>query len=115
MPHTGAARPPCGRNDRQSWGSDSLQAAPCHPSAGPAGVSPMTKRVWVFRHAESLSNAGGKTLDPEGIPLTDHGRRQARDLAWSLKEAPQRVITSPFRRAIETGQPIDARYPAAVN
>ncbi|MFT3725219.1 MAG: phosphoglycerate mutase family protein [Hyphomonadaceae bacterium] len=75
----------------------------------------MTKRVWVFRHAESLSNAGGKTLDPEGIPLTDHGHRQARDLAWSLKEAPQRLITSPFRRAIETGHPIDARYPAALN
>ena len=75
----------------------------------------MTKRVWVFRHAESLSNAGGKTLDPQGIPLTENGRRQARDLAWSLKEAPQRLITSPFRRAIETGQPIDARYPAALN
>lgn len=73
------------------------------------------KRVWVFRHAESLSNAGGKTLDPEGIPLTENGRRQARELAWSLVEAPHRLITSPFRRAIETGQPIDARYPAAVN
>ncbi len=73
------------------------------------------KRVWVFRHAESLSNAGGKMLDPESIPLTENGRRQARELAWSLKEAPHRLVTSPFRRAIETGQPIDARYPAAVN
>jgi len=73
------------------------------------------KRVWVFRHAQSLSNAGGKTLDPEGIPLTENGHRQARDLAWSLMEAPQRLITSPFRRAVETGQPIDARYPTAVN
>ena len=73
------------------------------------------KRIWVFRHAESLANAGGKTLDPEGIPLTENGHRQARDLAWSLKEAPQRLITSPFRRAIETGQPIDARHPAATN
>lgn len=75
----------------------------------------MTKRVWVFRHAESLANAGGKTLDPEGIPLTENGHRQARDLAWGLAEAPHRLVTSPFRRAIETGQPIDARYPAALN
>ena len=73
------------------------------------------KRVWVFRHAESLSNAGGKTLDPEGIPLTEHGHRQARDLAWSLKEAPHRLVTSPFRRAIDTGKPIDTRFPAALN
>ena len=61
------------------------------------------KRVWVFRHAQSLSNAGGKTLDPDGIPLTEHGHRQARDLAWNLKEAPDKLITSPFRRAIDTG------------
>jgi len=73
------------------------------------------KRVWVFRHAQSLSNAGGKTLDPDGIPLTEHGHRQARDLAWNLKEAPDKLITSPFRRAIDTGKPIDARYPAAIN
>jgi broad specificity phosphatase PhoE len=73
------------------------------------------KRVWVFRHAESLSNAGGKTLDPEGIPLTENGRRQARDLAWSLKEPPQRLISSPFRRAIDTARPIDALHPEALN
>ncbi|MDP3495782.1 MAG: phosphoglycerate mutase family protein [Hyphomonadaceae bacterium] len=73
------------------------------------------KRVWVFRHAESLSNAGGKTLDPEGIPLTENGLRQARELAWSLKEAPSRLVTSPFRRAIDTAKPIDARHPEAIN
>ncbi len=72
------------------------------------------KRVWVFRHAESLANAGGKTLDPEGVPLTEHGLRQARDLAWRLSEAPDQIITSPFRRAIDTAKPIDARYPAAL-
>jgi len=57
----------------------------------------------------------GKTLDPEGIPLTEHGRRQARDLAWSPAEAPHQIVTSPFRRAIDTGKPIDARFPGAVN
>lgn len=75
----------------------------------------MTKRVWVFRHAESLANAGGKTLDPDGIPLTENGYRQARDLAWKQAEAPQRIITSPFRRAIDTARPIDARFPGALN
>lgn len=73
------------------------------------------KRVWIFRHAESLSNAGGKTLDPDGIPLTENGLRQARDLAWKLTEAPGRIITSPYRRAIDTGKPIDARFPEAIN
>ena len=73
------------------------------------------KRVWVFRHAESLSNAGGKTLDPEGIPLTEHGLRQARNLAWTLADPPNRVVTSPFRRAIDTAKPIDARHPEAIN
>ena len=71
----------------------------------------MTKRVWVFRHAESLANAGGKTLEPEGIPLTENGHRQARDLAWGLAEAPHRLVTSPFRRAIETGDFLE-RLPA---
>ena len=73
------------------------------------------KRVWVFRHAESLSNAGGKTLEPNGIPLTENGLRQARELAWKLNEPPHRIITSPFRRAIDTARPIDARFPEAVN
>lgn len=73
------------------------------------------KRVWVFRHAESLSNAGGKTLEPNGIPLTENGLRQARDLAWTLNEPPHRIVTSPFRRAIDTARPIDARFPGAMN
>lgn len=69
------------------------------------------KRIWIFRHAQSASNARGTTLAPHGIPLTEHGHTQARDPAWSLTEAPQRITTSPFRRAIDTARPIDARFP----
>ncbi|MDP3736160.1 MAG: histidine phosphatase family protein [Hyphomonadaceae bacterium] len=69
--------------------------------------------VWVYRHAESLSNAGAKTLDPEGIPLTENGHAQAAKLAASLVRTPQRIIASPFRRSLSTAAPILGRFPAA--
>ncbi len=70
-------------------------------------------QVWVFRHAESLANAGAKTLDPEGIPLTARGKDDAVKLASSLRDAPQKLIISPFKRALETASPIAARFPLA--
>ena len=69
--------------------------------------------VWLYRHAESLSNAGAKTLDPEGIPLTEHGHAQAAKLAESLTRTPQRIIASPFRRSMSTAAEILNRFPEA--
>jgi 2,3-bisphosphoglycerate-dependent phosphoglycerate mutase len=69
-------------------------------------------RIWVFRHAESLSSTGAKTLEPAGIPLSEHGRVQAKELAAALREPPQRIIASPFRRALDTAAPIAEKFPA---
>ena len=71
----------------------------------------MPSAIWVYRHAESLSNAGAKTLDPAGIPLTTRGCEQAGALAAGLKKAPDLIVTSPFLRTIETAAPIVARFP----
>lgn len=76
-------------------------------------MNPAMTDVWVYRHAESLSNAGAKTLDPEGIPLTGHGHEQAAKLAASLTRAPDRIIASPFRRSLSTAAPILLRFPEA--
>lgn len=76
-------------------------------------MNPAMTDVWLYRHAESLSNAGAKTLDPEGIPLTEHGYEQAAKLAASLTRAPQRIIASPFRRSLSTAAPILKRFPEA--
>jgi broad specificity phosphatase PhoE len=74
-------------------------------------MAAMTRRVWVYRHAQSLANAGGKTLDPAGIPLTEQGLAEAEKLAASISEAPGRIISSPYRRALDTARPLRAKYP----
>ena len=71
-------------------------------------------RVWVYRHAQSLANAGGRTLDPAGIPLTEQGLAEAEKLAASIRETPGRIVSSPYRRALDTARPLRARFPAAV-
>jgi broad specificity phosphatase PhoE len=70
-------------------------------------------RIWVYRHAESLANAGGRTLEPAGIPLTDRGREQAKQLAKSIEATPYRLVASPFRRSLETVSPVADRFSAA--
>lgn len=69
--------------------------------------------LWIYRHAESLSNAGAKTLEPAGIPLTEHGLAQAEALAETVERRPDVILTSPFRRAIDTARPIRRRFPHA--
>jgi broad specificity phosphatase PhoE len=70
-----------------------------------------------IRHAESRTNAGEST-DPDA-GLTEHGRQQARRLSQRLagmaanepSGSPRRftaVYSSPYRRAIETAEPIAA-------
>lgn len=69
------------------------------------------KRVRLIRHAQSAANAGLITTDPESIPLTDTGRRQAQALADSLISAPDLIISSPFVRAKDTALPTALRFP----
>jgi broad specificity phosphatase PhoE len=68
-------------------------------------------RVQVFRHGQSLSNAGGRTDDPGLIPLTQLGEAQSRALAQSLAPAPDLLVVSPYLRAVETARPIRERFP----
>ncbi len=68
-------------------------------------------RIWVYRHAESLANAGEKTRAPQDIDLSDAGRAQAEALAASIEERPGRLIASPFVRTTHTLAPIGRRFP----
>jgi broad specificity phosphatase PhoE len=70
----------------------------------------MGKFIFI-RHAESAANAGLKTGKNADIPLTDHGRIQASNLAASIVEIPSALFCSPFRRALDTAAPILAKFP----
>ncbi len=71
------------------------------------------RRVWIHRHAESLSNAGEKTLDVALIPLSEKGRVQALHLAASISAPPDCIIVSPFLRTAQTAVPIATRFTGA--
>lgn len=64
-------------------------------------------RIALARHGETVWHgvnryAGGSS----DIDLTALGRRQAQDLAqWTREYAPDAVISSPVRRALETARP----------
>ena len=68
-------------------------------------------RIWVYRHAESLANAGEKTNEPWDIDLSAHGRKQAEALAASMVERPDRLIASGFVRTTHTLAPIARKFP----
>jgi broad specificity phosphatase PhoE len=70
-------------------------------------------RLHCYRHGESIANAGGVTGDPASIPLTALGEEQARRLAANCVIAPELILSSPFRRARDTAQPLIERFPEA--
>jgi broad specificity phosphatase PhoE len=55
----------------------------------------------LVRHGETTPNVDGLLLGRADPPLTDTGRVQARALAAALPP-PDRVLTSPLRRAVDT-------------
>ena len=63
------------------------------------------RTIFLVRHGESASNAGGLTLPHALIPLTSLGRQQATDLASVLPLTPSRLLASPFVRAVDTSEP----------
>ena len=69
--------------------------------------------IWIYRHAESLANAGERTFDVAAIPLSAKGRLQALALADSLTDAPDQIVVSPFLRSAQTAEPTAARFETA--
>src|SRR5688500_8715187 len=66
-------------------------------------------RLILIRHGESLGNVSG-TMQGRDDPLTDRGRRQAREIAAHLAARGdiQHIYASPLARAFETSQIIGA-------
>jgi probable phosphoglycerate mutase len=62
------------------------------------------KRIYLLRHgAVDYFTADGIPLRPDGVRLSDEGRRQAAAAAEALRNVPfDRVVTSPLARARET-------------
>jgi broad specificity phosphatase PhoE len=67
----------------------------------------------LVRHAESSANVGAITSDYAAIPLTDLGHQQAAEFAQSLQHQPDWIGVSPFRRAKQTSEPLQSRFPSA--
>jgi broad specificity phosphatase PhoE len=63
-------------------------------------------KLIMVRHGESEGNRDRRfTLSPE-VPLTELGREQAREAAQRIAKrfAPERIISSPYRRAHQTSE-----------
>ncbi len=64
----------------------------------------------IYRHAESVSNAGGRTETAAGIALSPLGEDQARKIAEQLLTAPDLFVVSPYLRTQQTAAPSMDRY-----
>jgi 2,3-bisphosphoglycerate-dependent phosphoglycerate mutase len=69
------------------------------------------KRLFLIRHGESESNAGGRTQAPHSTDITERGRAQAHRLAKTWKDEPHLIVTSPFIRTKHTAAPLIERFP----
>lgn len=66
----------------------------------------MSKFLWLVRHGESQGNLEQRIQGWDDSPLTDLGREQARLAAERLRQEASisAVVSSPLRRAAETGK-----------
>ena len=65
------------------------------------------RELIVVRHGESEGNAKGLAQGRLPFPLTERGRGQARQVAAMVRALgwrPDRIVTSPLRRAVETAE-----------
>ena len=67
--------------------------------------------IYLIRHAESVSNAGGKTMSDQENPLSETGRQQSVDLLQRIPEKPDLIIVSPYSRTQQTAEPLIGKYP----
>lgn len=68
-------------------------------------MNAMPRTLYFVRHGQSLSNAGGPTMEDADIPLTETGLTQAKALAERLPVAPAAVFASPYLRTRDTATP----------
>jgi len=68
-------------------------------------------RLLLVRHGQSEGNAEQRFTSTSEVPITDLGRRQAREVAALIRHlyAPVRLVSSPFRRARQTAELIGQR------
>ena len=68
-------------------------------------------RLLLIRHAESVGNRERRLQGRTDFPLTERGRRQARELAAALSRVRvTAVYSSPIRRAMNTAEAIADRF-----
>ncbi|MGI8595248.1 MAG: histidine phosphatase family protein [Solirubrobacteraceae bacterium] len=73
------------------------------------------KRVYLVRHGQTASSAQHAYSGQADIPLTDLGRRQAREAGEHLRDAGvDRIYTSPLVRAADTAEAIAQATGAAL-
>lgn len=71
------------------------------PHADPPPSSPT--RLVLARHGETEWSKTGRHTGRTDVPLTEHGREQARDLGVALRgRSFSRVLSSPLARALDT-------------
>jgi len=71
----------------------------------------MTKFLTIIRHAESVSNAGHRSADPESIELTERGWQQAKAAAARIRGRPDLIVVSRMLRARQSVEPLTRRFP----
>ena len=67
--------------------------------------------IYLIRHAESVSNAGGRTVNDKENPLTEKGVQQSIDLLQQISEKPDLIVVSPYFRAQQTARPLIEKNP----
>ena len=68
------------------------------------------KQLLFVRHAQSVTNAGGITMERDVVPLTPLGIQQAEELAAALNIKPSRVLVSRLLRAQQSAEPFCAHF-----
>jgi broad specificity phosphatase PhoE len=68
-------------------------------------------KILYIRHAQSEANAGGRTIDPASIAITETGYSQSVSLAEEIAEKPDLIIVSPYIRTQQTALPLTRKYP----
>jgi broad specificity phosphatase PhoE len=72
--------------------------------------APERGRIFIVRHAQSVANAGARTLETATTPITDIGIRQAQCVADFVSERPILIAISSYRRTAQTAEPLVRRY-----